>query len=89
MKYVALIVLLAGCGIRVQSDPVKVEGTVLHKMVIDPAQLADFYQSYCESKAANQTEAQVDKCVTESLAVFWQAIIMSQPQVIDSEIPTE
>lgn len=77
MTYLFCIVALlvtAGCGIHVSSDPVKVEGNVTHTVVISAAQLADFFKEYCESKAENQTQEEMDQCVAEQLALFWQAV---------------
>jgi len=65
------VLALAGCGFHVSSDPIKVEGEVKHTIVVDPSLLAEFYTSYCEDRY--EIQAEVDQCVADQLALFWQA----------------
>jgi hypothetical protein len=74
IKYLVSIVTVftIGCGFKIGVDPVEVEPiTVNHKVSVDSAQLLSFYTEYCEGKYTEQDE--IDECVTESLALFWEA----------------
>lgn len=76
---VVAMAIFIGCGIRVTTDPVQVQGnvTVTHTIVVSGVQLEEFYKAYCETKFT--TQADVDQCVTDSLALFWQAVNSSAP----------
>ena len=65
--------MLPACGaVKVESNPIKVEGNITHTVTVNAAQLADFYKAYCSSKFSAQDE--IDTCVTDSLVQFWEAI---------------
>jgi hypothetical protein len=79
MKYLVILALaLSGCAVKLESDPIKVDGTVKHVVQIDATQLSVFYTTYCKAKFSDQDE--VDQCVTDSLVLFWQAIEQASPQ---------
>lgn len=81
VKNLTIIALFAlvftGCGLHVSSDPVKVEGNVTHTIVIDPTDLEAVLSTYCKSKYTQESD--VDSCVSEQLALFWNALNFSAP----------
>lgn len=73
-----LVLISSGCEVKLKSDPIEVDGEVRHVVTVDTTQLVDFYTLYCENKFEDQND--VDKCVNESLAAFWQALDQSTSQ---------
>lgn len=73
-----LALALAGCGVKVKTDEVKVKPIdVYHHVEVNAEQLSTFFTSYCESHYTTQEE--IDQCVAESVALFWQALQQSTP----------
>lgn len=77
--------LFVGCGVKVKSDPIKVNPiTVNHYVKVDAQLLQQFYTTICDSELiSGYTQQELTNCVNNKINEFYAALNSSSSNTLN------